>query len=185
MSDSDLEDAGPRRISFFTGTDEEVCRAFWNIFVKRSHARGIDCRSKASIAATKSRARREAMAAKKQGQLLSTVLEAYRAFEEESGRAPTAQELFDEIGAGVGKSVKNVASAIYRLRMRGEVGAAPSKAKAKTATTAHRADPAPTPAHRADPAPSSADPMIATLIAKRDEYRRKADALDVAIEALR
>lgn len=197
-------DEPPTRISFFAEPDSErvdelVAGAVWNIFAKDSTARGFDCRSRQSISASKR------LAAKRQADGVvpkaPTHIEeekpmkkedfavAHAAFKKEHGRIPSALELFETVGEADAKSLSNVRQAIKRAGLviagaRGPNGSGLSAVavERRTAPLAARKQ-----ALAAEARPSrttSRDPIVSALITKRDELRRTADAVDVAIEAL-
>ena len=63
MADQDFkaeEDSEDDELSATTRVDELVCVSVWNIFAKTSTARGFDCRSKSSVAASKVFAKKRA-----------------------------------------------------------------------------------------------------------------------------
>lgn len=132
---------------------------------------------------------------------LRATLATYKALEKEHERIPTAVEIADKLAIGV-------AAARYQIGQLAEMGLAKTaprgghhsasadskaakRAKSKPAAAARPPKtkrgfedyPATVPPAK-PPRASSSDPVIAAMIARRDEFRRKADALDVAIEAM-
>lgn len=176
-------------------TDELVAASVWNMFAKASNARGIDCRSRGSIAASEVQARKRSNEMEDdvdKDELTDrerAVLAAHQAYVAKHGAEPSRRELARLAGIEA-KDSHNLDTKIYgatrRLVERGllpparRAGEAPPKTKAKPRPEDLK--PKPTPAKPARV--TSIDPTIATLIAKRDELRAKADKLDAAIEAL-
>ncbi len=226
QNDDEDDDALPTRISFFNAPDDSVADVrdvlrtdvivtdrVWTMFAKDSNARGFDCRSVQSKAATASktgwRAAPRALPNREETTMngttvngasnalsndLKLTLTAYTAMKKELGRVPMATELAPKVGIGVN-------AMRYRLDVLAEHGLAekaprggfrkdgakPARANAaKNVSTPRRTKngledlrPMAKP-----PRETSSDPFINDLIAKRDDFRRKADALDVAIEAM-
>lgn len=125
---------------------------------------------------------------------LRETLTAYNALKKQAGRVPMATEIAPALGVGV-NAVRYRLDQLAKLGLaekapRGGIRRAEPKASAKTAAPSTPKTkrgfedyPATAPPVK-PPRASSSDPVIAALIARRDEFRRKADALDVAIEAM-
>ncbi len=190
--------------------DELACKAIWNMFAKASNARGIDCRSPQSVGASAARQRNEKEeeetmkdeVPKKRGAMLELALAGYKELEHRHGRAPTVRELFDHMGEETAVSVQNVRMTLKRLVKKGQISmVTTTRAKkvtgemcdaSKRAAIGRRLArgykaPAPSSKPRKEPVAlvTSADPILAALIAKRDELAGKVAALTTAIEALR
>lgn len=194
--------------------DDAACRAVWTTFVKDSNARGFDARSRAQKAAAKRKTgwkqhnalpKREEPpmngtttngAATSLSPRLRATLDAWRELTK-NGETPTSAELAEKAKLS---SPANAQNALSVLRKQGLVpqgdrrvpktpakrpkskpaAAAPSTPKTKRGLEDYPATVPPAKPPRA----SSSDPVIAAMIARRDEFRRKADALDIAIEAM-
>lgn len=209
--DGDDEEA-PTRISFFAEgerADAHVCASVWNIYAKASNARGISCRSRGSLASSRTLARVRAA----RGELadlkkpthvdeersmsnettLTTkekaTLAAYTSLKEKLGRVPTGPEI-----AAVTKFA--LGATRYQLKTLAEQGLAEiaprgGGAGARGGSSKPRvpvAAPPPTVEKRPRRTRSS-DPFVADLIAKRDALldesrtcEKKAAALDKVIE---
>lgn len=159
------EDEPPTRISFFADgdrADELVCNAVWNIFAKDSNARGFDCRSKGSIAASKNLARQR-VARGESAQIKppkrievnsmkddptdltereKALLAAYRAHVEKHGKPPSRIELGRAVGikaateASMQSSVYSATKRLVDLGLmpKGKPGGAPKGTRARVET---------------------------------------------------
>lgn len=180
VDEADAVEESPARISFFDeGADEPVTSSVWSMFSRWQTSRGFDCRSERSKRMTDWRKKNPTKGMKpfvlkptkgndemtdqkkKRGDRLERVAAAVR------DGATSPSEIAERLGD---ISAANVSNALRLLRKKGMLGAA---------------EPGPATRALAKPARAqSTDPTVATLIAKRDELRRKADVLDAAIEEL-
>lgn len=128
----------------------------------------------------------------------AVVLKTYEDLLAKLGRVPANPEIADVIGGWATANTVRAARGVlvdrglaeHRPRgggpLDGTTAATPKASRA--AIVVRKSAPPPkkrvTPAPAAPPRAASRDPLVADLITKRDELRRKADALDVAIEAL-
>jgi hypothetical protein len=192
--------------------DVLVAKKVWDIFARDSNGRGFSCRSRQSIASSKVMARRRAAAGivpkapthvEEDGMAKSNedglnereqvFMQTYRALQQKLGRLPANPEIADAITAPWANedTVRKVRKDLVKR------GLAENRPRGGKLNGPPKRDSAPVPRARAPrllPAPAAAparparttsrDPVVAALIAKRDDLRKKADALDVAIEAL-
>lgn len=209
--EDDDEPEEPGRSSFFAegeDADELVCETVWRLFVRDSIEKGFASRTDAGLDTRKQKFRPKpekaegAMAELKRGELPGHVKACFNAFRDKHGRAPDVQELFDEVGEAVGKSVENVRAASKRAGLAlatrqkgGGASAVPTPAK-KRGPRVHR-----TPAtngssngahtngvHHEEP-PASGNPgaflAIMALQTQRAKIAAQLDAIDGVIEGLR
>lgn len=127
---------------------------------------------------------------------LRATLDAWRELTK-NGETPTSAELAEKAKLSSPANAQNALSVLRKqgLVPQGDRRAAKAPAKRPKSKPAAAARPPktkrgfedyppPTVPPAKPPRASSSDPVIAAMIARRDEFRRKADALDVAIEAM-
>lgn len=188
-------------ISFFGDDETAATDRIWELYLRDSIDRGFspDTRSRMELDLPPStEEEHEDMSEQKtkRGELKERVLETARAFESVHGRMPSAKEVFEQLGAELGKNVANVRMCLKRLVQHGELspGHLTTEDSAYPDPPVVRKPARPKQARivdsRMDRAPraqatGSSDALIAMLEARRARAEAEVQAIDAMLKVLR